>query len=75
MSARENTSKQTAVEGTASEPPNLKAWKKAFEEQVAACKALLTSAEEIINVGVKQDMEKVAHGQSSNKRKQALRGH
>lgn len=63
LSLEEGSSKRKAAEDAAVEQPTHETEKAALEDQVAASKALLTSAEEIINVGVKQkDINKVASG-------------
>ncbi|XP_077554006.1 uncharacterized protein LOC144168889 [Haemaphysalis longicornis] len=63
LSLEESSSKRKAAEDAAVEQPTHETEKAALEDQVAASKALLTSAEEIINVGVKQkDINKVASG-------------
>ncbi|KAH6920044.1 hypothetical protein HPB50_028969 [Hyalomma asiaticum] len=63
VSSEGNTCKRKATEQPAFEQPSQEAEKKALEDQVAASKALLASAEEIISLGVKQkDINKVASG-------------
>lgn len=63
MRAEESKSKWKATEVPASEQSTLEAETRDVEDEVAACKALLSSAEEIVNSGVKQeDMNKVDSG-------------
>lgn len=54
LSLEESSSKRKATEDPVVEQPNHEAAKAALEDQVAASKALLTSTEDTINLGVKE---------------------